>query len=802
MLWHKRDVITTVLLISAGVMVAAAAGQDAAPSASVVPRLVSFSGVVKDSAGKAVSGRASLTFSLYELEEGGKPLWVETQTVQTDDQGHYTALLGANSPDGLPLDLFTTGSARWLGIAPAVPGVGELPRVLLVGVPYALKAADAETLGGKPASAFVQTSQDLASGASVASGSGQSAVGGGPGGNTPSAASQVKQSKGKNTQPNTSIADYLPYWNGTTNVGNSAVFQSGANIGIGTTTPAFTLDVNGNFNLPATTSANVGVINLAGAPFVHACCPNSTGNTFAGTGAGNFSANASGTGGIGYNTAVGYGTMPALSSGYYNSAIGTQALYSNTSGYYNTASGVSALRYNTTGNSNTATGEESLLNNKTGGGNTGDGLGALMGNTTGASNTAVGFGSLNVNSSGNNNTGLGLYAGFTTGFVPTTGNNNTFIGANSGVGTQTGLNYATAIGAGATVTESNALVLGGTGPAAVNVGIGTSTPNNPLEVVGNWQGGNIGGALRITGDKPTITLNSTGGNTIPISIHSGSDSNGGLEFYKGIGNTQFLMGVYGNGNVGIGTVTPNYALDVSGSLGIGNNNGSGSSDRLYLARGDPNHYIYSSGTNGNTTYFGEYNGSFNFVNANGGANVMVLSGGNLTLSTSGAGIVFPDGSKQTKAAGGGITGVTAGTDLTGGGTSGNVKISLDTTKVPQLAAANTFSASQTITGSGNGIAFPDGSKLTTANLAYTNVAQVYGNGSAANLSCPSGYIADTATCTSGGSIIINDATTPLPPNESWVGYLTPSASNATGLHCNALGVGAQATAIVRCARLP
>ena len=37
-----------------------------------------------------------------------------------------------------------------------------------------------------------------------------------------------------------------------------------------------------------------------------------------------------------------------------------------------------------------------------------------------------------------------------------------------------------------------------------------------------------------------------------------------------------------------------------------------------------------------------------------------------------------------------ITGVTAGTDLTGGGTSGNVTLKLDTTKIPSLAATNSF----------------------------------------------------------------------------------------------------------------
>jgi hypothetical protein len=48
-----------------------------------------------------------------------------------------------------------------------------------------------------------------------------------------------------------------------------------------------------------------------------------------------------------------------------------------------------------------------------------------------------------------------------------------------------------------------------------------------------------------------------------------------------------------------------------------------------------------------------------------------------------------------------VTGVTAGTDLTGGGTGGIVTLNLDTTKIPQLAVANTFAATQSITGSLN-----------------------------------------------------------------------------------------------------
>ena len=45
-----------------------------------------------------------------------------------------------------------------------------------------------------------------------------------------------------------------------------------------------------------------------------------------------------------------------------------------------------------------------------------------------------------------------------------------------------------------------------------------------------------------------------------------------------------------------------------------------------------------------------------------------------------------------------VTGVVAGTDLIGGGTGGVQTLSLDTTKVPQLSVANTFTGNQTVNG--------------------------------------------------------------------------------------------------------
>jgi hypothetical protein len=98
-----------------------------------------------------------LTFAVYEEPTGGAALWAETQVVELDEQGHYSVLLGATRADGLPAQLFPTGKARWLGVQ--VEGRDEDPRVLLVSVPYALKAEDAAMLGGRRASDFVLAEQ-------------------------------------------------------------------------------------------------------------------------------------------------------------------------------------------------------------------------------------------------------------------------------------------------------------------------------------------------------------------------------------------------------------------------------------------------------------------------------------------------------------------------------------------------------------------------------------------------------------------------------------------------------------------
>jgi hypothetical protein len=195
-------------------------GQQASSNPSIVPTVIRFSGNLSAADGKPPSGLAGVTFSLYKDEQGGAPLWMETQNVQADKAGHYTAMLGSTTSQGLPADLFATGEARWLGVR--IQGQEEQPRVLLISVPYALKALDAQTLAGKPASAFMA--------ASSASGS------------QPNRSSSAAPALTGSGTPN-----HITKWITSTKIGNSGVFETGAgNVGIGTVTPAAKLDLKGS----------------------------------------------------------------------------------------------------------------------------------------------------------------------------------------------------------------------------------------------------------------------------------------------------------------------------------------------------------------------------------------------------------------------------------------------------------------------------------------------------------------------------------------------------------------------------
>jgi hypothetical protein len=239
--------LASLLLICQGLPVLGQ--QSAATTANpIVPPLVKFSGVLTDGNGKPLTGVVGVTFFLYKDSEGGAPLWMETQNVQPNQAGHYSVMLGSTTSQGLPFDLFVSGEARWLGVQPQ--GQSEQPRVLLLSVPYALKAGDAETVGGLPPSAFVLAAPPPGAAAAPSGATNSGSAG------SAAAASAITGS---------GTVNFLPLWTGTSTIGNSVLFQSGtgstAKLGINTNTPVSTLDVKGAgtirglLSLPATATA-------------------------------------------------------------------------------------------------------------------------------------------------------------------------------------------------------------------------------------------------------------------------------------------------------------------------------------------------------------------------------------------------------------------------------------------------------------------------------------------------------------------------------------------------------------------
>ena len=129
--------------------------QTAARGEQSTTRLLPVSAVLTDAGGQPRKGAAVVTFGLFDAQQDGTLLWTEVQEVHADDRGRFSAYLGAASP--VPQEVFSNEQARWLSIG--VDG-RELPRIMLVAVPYALRAADAETLGGKPLSSFLLAGPD------------------------------------------------------------------------------------------------------------------------------------------------------------------------------------------------------------------------------------------------------------------------------------------------------------------------------------------------------------------------------------------------------------------------------------------------------------------------------------------------------------------------------------------------------------------------------------------------------------------------------------------------------------------
>jgi hypothetical protein len=469
----------------------AASPAPSSASAAEVPRLIKFSGTLLDAQDRPMAGPVGVTFALHAQQTDGAALWLETQNVTPDAHGLYTVLLGANSTNGVPAELFASGEARWLEVQ--VERQAEQPRVLLVSVPYALKAGDAQTLGGKPASAFL-TTETLAgasnsAGASAAAPSSSSTA-------LPSSKTQTTPKKAASapqpavactsvTSDGTATVNSLALFTAACNIGSSLMTQAlingfpgvslaGNNAGLllsGTGTHQLTVtglssgrlgqdaqgfffasdtpgkvikfDTNNNGTLTEwmriTSAGNVGIgtttpgakLEIAGG---NLALPNTTSGGAAGVvtlGNVPFLHNFGS-----FNTFVGTsaGNLSVTGGFGNNTGVGASVLTANTSGAFNSGFGAFALTANTTGFRNAAFGDSALGHNTTGGSNSAFGDSALEFNTTGVSNSAFGANALIANTTGVFNSAFGDSALK----FNTTGASNSAFGASALIANTTG----------------------------------------------------------------------------------------------------------------------------------------------------------------------------------------------------------------------------------------------------------------------------------------------------------------------------------------------------------------------------
>lgn len=233
-----------------------------ASSGGVVPSLMKFTGTLSNADGSPLTGTVGVTFQLYKEQTGGAALWMETQNVVADKNGHYSAMLGSATANGVPADVFVAGEARWLSVL--VSGRDEQPRTLLLSVPYALKALDAETIGGLPASAFVRANSDSSPASSGSAAGNNTAESSTAAGATGSVASRETRQANQAVKTPGGQVDYLPMFTSANIIADSNMFQNASGVNIsGALNLMANKNSNGNVNAQGTVTAETVEANLS-----------------------------------------------------------------------------------------------------------------------------------------------------------------------------------------------------------------------------------------------------------------------------------------------------------------------------------------------------------------------------------------------------------------------------------------------------------------------------------------------------------------------------------------------------------
>jgi len=128
------------IILSVLVLLAIAFTLTPNPCPSAVPSLINYQGVLKDSLGVPITDTPAMKFSIWNDSIGGNELWKETYIAVTIKNGLFNVLLGSENP--IPDSVFNALN-RWLQVQ--VETTLLSPRRRIVSVGYAYKASEADT---------------------------------------------------------------------------------------------------------------------------------------------------------------------------------------------------------------------------------------------------------------------------------------------------------------------------------------------------------------------------------------------------------------------------------------------------------------------------------------------------------------------------------------------------------------------------------------------------------------------------------------------------------------------------------
>lgn len=131
-----------------------------APSRAAVPSLTNFQGIATDAGGHRLSGPLSLSLKYYDDPTAGNLLLTEEQAAVAATNGVFNTQLGSGTltpgAETTLAGVFQNHDGVWIQIAVnADPPMS--PRAQVVAVPFALRAATADTLEGISASSLMTT---------------------------------------------------------------------------------------------------------------------------------------------------------------------------------------------------------------------------------------------------------------------------------------------------------------------------------------------------------------------------------------------------------------------------------------------------------------------------------------------------------------------------------------------------------------------------------------------------------------------------------------------------------------------